>query len=262
MQIAPEESEEPSSPCGSFLSGSAAPEPLQAPDEIVLPACAPEKQAVTSHPELLQAPDEKAVSSAAPHRAATALKGGKGGTKEALQQRKFFAEQRSFLMEGIGMPPSSPTGGTTRGLNLPLHLKGLEAERQPRKAKQAAKRPPKPDEDKLDENDYEISEWGGTDAEDEISAKERRALKLKNLQNHKHWSLDLIEDQLRAQQRENTDVLFGEVHFVDLHFVFPETLYRECRRTRPRKARTSSTTWAQDGLKKEEISAYNQKLGL
>lgn len=110
--------------------------------------------------------------------------------------------------------------------------------------------------DKLDDDNYELSDREGSDSE--IAAFDRSS---------KHvpaWSLEY--KQLVLQQASwDPDLIFGtRINECDLESIFPDSVYQEVEEERPQlkhRSRRSSFFSGSDALRPEEVQSYSQKMG-
>mmetsp|Transcript_68561 Transcript_68561/g.146683 ORF Transcript_68561/g.146683 Transcript_68561/m.146683 type:complete len:620 (-) Transcript_68561:94-1953(-) len=108
------------------------------------------------------------------------------------------------------------------------------------------------------EDNYEISEpeeEEGSDADDNERAK-RRAKK-----NVPRWCKDYME-ALSKQADVDPDTILGcRVPGCDLVNIFPDRLYEQVGKSRPKRVNGSSQDWRRDRLTKHEIFKYKEKMG-
>lgn len=109
--------------------------------------------------------------------------------------------------------------------------------------------------EKLAEDNYEISEQGDASDGEDGGAKDR---------SHKHvpkWCGSFLEE-LKRQCDIDPDTIWGDkVAQCNLEEIFPNELYRQAGKGRPKRARGSSGDWRKDRLRKDEISAYKTRMG-
>lgn len=111
---------------------------------------------------------------------------------------------------------------------------------------------------KRPEDNYELSEHGD-DSEDEGQHRDRgRYEKFVPA-----WSeTENFMKELERQANLDPDTIFGtKVPACDLEQVFPEDLYRQANKTRPKRPRGSSQDWCKDKLTIGEVRRYKERMG-
>jgi len=102
------------------------------------------------------------------------------------------------------------------------------------------------------EDNYELSDKG---EESEAEEPDR---------SHKHvprWSCQYLE-LIEKQSDIDPDTIFGRsVPNCDLMTIFPEKLYKQCDKERPKRKRGSSGEWRKDRLTTQEVGQYKKKMG-
>lgn len=110
--------------------------------------------------------------------------------------------------------------------------------------------------DKLLEDNYELSDQGSTSDQDDNAEAERRSKK-----HVPSWCDNYLND-LSMQANMDPDTVFGSrVPQCLLEQVFPDELYRQLEKHRPKRPRGSSGNWQKDGLTEDEVCAYKRKMG-
>lgn len=111
---------------------------------------------------------------------------------------------------------------------------------------------------KRPEDNYELSEQGD-DSEDEGHHRDKgRYEKFVPA-----WSeTENFMKELERQANLDPDTIFGtKVPACDLEQVFPEELYRQANKTRPKRLRGSSQDWRKDKLTIGEVRRYKERMG-
>lgn len=107
---------------------------------------------------------------------------------------------------------------------------------------------------KLIEDNYEISEHAD-DSDEDAGERDRSSKHVPK------WCESYLQELERQADMDPDTIFGGRVPHCVLERIFPDDLYRQVGKDRPRRQRGSSGDWRKDRLKREEIRDYKSRMG-